>query len=50
MYSYLSEYLGHTHYADTDYYLSLVPSFYPEMHRIMSSSNADILPKVIKDE
>ena len=31
LYPYLSEYMGHSNYADTDYYLSLVEEFYPEM-------------------
>jgi integrase len=46
LYPYLSEYMGHSHYADTDYYLSLVESFYPEMERSMSELNDDILPGV----
>ncbi len=46
LYPYLSEYLGHSNYADTDYYLSLVPSFYPEMQSRMAPVNDDILPGV----
>lgn len=46
LYPYLSEYMGHSRYADTDYYLSLVESFYPEMERRLSESNDDILPEV----
>jgi len=43
---YLSEYMGHSNYADTDYYLTLVESFYPEMESRLSEINDDILPKV----
>lgn len=50
LYPYLSEYLGHSNFADTDYYLSLVPSFYPEMHSRMAPVNDDILPEVLGDE
>jgi integrase len=50
LYAYLSEYLGHSHYSDTDYYLSLVPSFYTEMYRRMAPVNEEILPEVLCDE
>lgn len=46
LYPYLSEYMGHSNYADTDYYLSLVESFYPEMESRLSEFNDDILPEV----
>lgn len=46
LYPYLSEYLGHSNYANTDYYLSLVEAFYPEMEKRLSSINDDILPEV----
>ncbi|MDD4495160.1 MAG: tyrosine-type recombinase/integrase [Eubacteriales bacterium] len=46
LYPYLSEYMGHSNYADTDYYLSLIEDFYPEMERRLSSINDDILPEV----
>lgn len=46
LYPYLSEYMGHSNYADTDYYLSLVEDFYPEMEQRLSSINDDILPEV----
>jgi integrase/recombinase XerD len=46
LYPYLSEYMGHSNYADTDYYLSLVEDFYPEMEKRLSSINDDILPEV----
>jgi len=47
---YLSEYMGHCHYTHTDYYLSLVESFYPEMERRLSDVNDDILPEVYDEE
>lgn len=50
LYPYLSEYMGHSHYSDTDYYLSLVDEFYPEMERLMSSLNNEILPEVCHEE
>jgi len=50
LYPYLSEYLGHSNFADTDYYLSLVPSFYPEMYSRMAPVNDDILPEVLCNE
>lgn len=46
LYPYLSEYMGHSNYADTDYYLSLVDSFYPEMEKRLASLNEAILPEV----
>jgi integrase len=50
LYPYLSEYMGHSHYVETDYYLSLVESFYPEMERRMSGLNEDILPEVYHEK
>jgi len=50
LYPYLSEYMGHSNYADTDYYLSLVEEFYPEMEQRLSSVNDDILPEVHHEE
>lgn len=50
LYPYMSEFLGHSNFADTDYYLSLVPSFYPELKRRMAPVNDDILPEVIDNE
>jgi integrase len=50
LYPYLSEYMGHSNYADTDYYLSLVEEFYPEMEQRLSSLNDDILPEVCYEE
>ena len=46
LYVYLSEYVGHSSYASTDYYLHLVRSFYPEMKKRLSSVDTDILPEV----
>jgi integrase len=48
--TYLSEHLGHSNYADTDYYLSLVEEFYPEMEQRLASINDDILPEVYHHE
>lgn len=50
MYPYLSEYMGHSSYADTDYYLSLVESFYPEMELRLAEINEDILPEVCHEK
>jgi integrase len=46
LYPYLSEYMGHSNFADTDYYLSLIESFYPEMEDRLGNLNRDILPEV----
>lgn len=46
MYPYFSRYLGHSNFYDTDYYLKLVPSFYPEMNKKMKSLNDTVLPEV----
>jgi len=46
LFPYLSEYMGHSNYADTDYYLTLVESFYPEIESRLSEINDDILPEV----
>ena len=50
LYPYFSEYMGHAHYAETDYYLSLVEEFYPEMEQRLSSINDGILPEVFHEE
>lgn len=42
--------MGHVNFAATDYYLSLVEDFYPEMERRLSSVNDDILPEVYREE
>ena len=47
LYPYLSEYMGHSQYADTDYYLSLIEEFYPEMEKRLSALNDGILPEVL---
>lgn len=46
LYVYLSEYAGHSSFAGTDYYLHLLPSFYPELEKLMAPVNKDILPEV----
>jgi hypothetical protein len=46
LYVYLSEYVGHSSYSSTDYYLHLVGSFYPEMKKRLSPVDKDILPEV----
>jgi integrase len=50
LYLYLSEYMGHCQYSDTDYYLSLVEAFYPEMEKRLSSLNDGILPEALHEE
>jgi integrase len=50
LYPYLSEYMGHANYADTDYYLSLIEEFYPEMEQRLSSLSEGILPEVYHEE
>ncbi|MDD3890427.1 MAG: tyrosine-type recombinase/integrase [Syntrophomonadaceae bacterium] len=50
LYPYISEYMGHSSYAATEYYLSLVEEFYPEMEQRLSSINDDILPEVHYEE
>lgn len=50
MYPYLSEYLGHAHYQDTDYYMHLVDDFYPELERRMNAVNENILPGIPKSK
>ena len=50
LYPYLSEYMGHSSFVSTDYYLSLVEDFYPEMEQRLSSVNDEILPEVHHEE
>lgn len=50
LYPYLSEYMGHSCYADTDYYLTLAEDFYPEMEQRLSAVNDGILPEVRHEE
>lgn len=47
LYPYLSEFMGHSNFADTDYYLTLAESFYPELQKRMHSVNARVLPEVL---
>lgn len=46
LYPYLSEFVGHSNFADTDYYLSLAEPFYPELEARMRPINTTILPEV----
>lgn len=50
IYPSFSEYLGHSCFEDTDYYLKLSPSFYPELNKRMESSNAAVLPEALYEE
>ena len=47
---YLSEYMGHANKTATDYYLRLVSEFHPDMERLLSSVNKNILPEVCHEE
>lgn len=38
--------MGHSNFADTDYYLTLAEPFYSEFESRMHSVNASILPEV----
>ena len=38
--------MGHSNFADTDYYLTLAEPFYPEFESRMRLVNASILPEV----
>ena len=46
LYPYLSEFVGHSNFADTDYYLTLAEPFYPELETRMRKVNTAILPEV----
>lgn len=46
LYPYLSEFVGHSNFADTDYYLTLSEPFYPELQARMREVNDTILPEV----
>ena len=46
LYPYLSEFVGHSNFADTDYYLTLAEPFYPEFESRMRRVNVAILPEV----
>lgn len=43
---YLSMYLGHVNQADTDYYLHLVPEFFPVFREKVARISEDLLPEV----
>ncbi len=49
LYLYLSQYMGHAKFTDTDYYLSLTEEFYPELESRMAQINKEILPEVCYD-
>jgi len=46
LYPYLSEFVGHSNFADTDYYLTLAEPFYPDFQKRMGPVNIKILPEV----
>lgn len=46
LYPYLSEFVGHSNFADTDYYLKLAEPFYSELETRMRKVNTAILPEV----
>lgn len=46
LYPYISEYMGHSSYVSTDYYLQLIPAFYPEVRQKMNPVDESILPEV----
>ena len=39
-------YLGHEHLTETDYYLHLVPEFFPVLIEASESRLADLIPAV----
>jgi integrase/recombinase XerD len=43
---YLSMYMGHVNQADTDYYLHLVPEFFPVFRQKAGRISEDLLPEV----
>ncbi len=46
LYPYLSEFVGHSNFSDTDYYLTFTELFYPEFEARMRKINTAILPEV----
>lgn len=46
LYPYLSEFVGHTRFEDTSYYLTLSEPFYPQFHERMHIASASVLPEV----
>ena len=43
---YLSEFVGHARFADTDYYLHLAEPFWPDLEEMMGDVNERVLPEV----
>ena len=50
MYPYLSGYLGHAHFADTDYYLRMSAAFRPTLEALMDGVDGAVLPEVAHGE
>ena len=46
---YLSLYLGHAHLTETDYYLHLVPEFFPVVREKSRALWANVIPEVYRD-
>lgn len=46
LYPYLSEFMGHSNFEDTDYYLKLVDEFYPQMETKLSAIRQKVIPEV----
>ena len=46
---YLSLYMGHTHLTATDYYLHLVPEFFPAVKEKSRAYGANLIPEVDHD-
>ena len=49
MLPYLSRYMGHSSITSTDYYLHLVPEFFPTFSETVSATEA-VLPEVDHDK
>ncbi len=47
---YLSLYLGHAHLTETDYYLHLVPEFFPVVKEKSRAHGANVIPEVDHDQ
>lgn len=43
---YLSEFVGHARFSDTDYYLHLAEPFWPDLEEMMRDVNERVLPEV----
>lgn len=50
LYPYLSEFMGHSHFADTDYYLTLSECFYGQLGELMAPVDDEVLPEVARHE